>query len=93
MVDDAAGSAFPHFHCTLGANNSMTEKVYDGSTEMLRNIPELVSEGVKLLCPKCGAELLIAMDSESAAHLRMPPGIFCSRNARHFYEIHEIRNR
>jgi hypothetical protein len=67
--------------------------VYDGSIQALEKLPELLRQGVKILCPKCGSELIVALDAEAAGRHKVHPGIYCSKNARHFHEMHEFRSR
>jgi hypothetical protein len=67
--------------------------VYDGSKQALQKLPELVRQGVKIVCPKCGSELIVALDAEGAARHKVHPGVYCSKNPKHFFEMHEIRPR
>jgi hypothetical protein len=69
----------------------MSTQVYDGSREMRARIEVLVVEGVTLLCPRCHAELIVALDLESIQKHKVHPGIYCSQSPRHFFEMHELK--
>lgn len=69
----------------------MTKFIYDGTTDGLRKAFELSKQGVRILCPKCGAELVVAPDLESANKHRIHPGIYCPRSPTHVHELLEIR--
>jgi hypothetical protein len=63
--------------------------VYDESREMRSRLYE--KDGQKFLCPKCRAELIIALDVEAIAKHKVHPGVYCSRFPNHFFEMHELR--
>lgn len=69
----------------------MDQFVYDGTTESLREVSRLYKDGVKILCPVCNGELLVALDFETANELKVHTGIYCRANAAHVCEIIEIR--
>jgi hypothetical protein len=61
----------------------MTTLKYERGGEFLEKVMKLDPSEVKLLCSTCGAELLFAPDHETAAKLKMHPGIECPRNWKH----------
>jgi len=69
----------------------MNTFVYDGSVEACRKLPDLLRKGTTILCPKCGAELIVALDAEAAEKHKVHPGIYCTKTPKHFYEVHELR--
>jgi hypothetical protein len=65
---------------------------YDGSADGLRKIRELQKSKTRIVCTRCGAELIIAiiaLDRESANRHQVHPGVYCPN--RHFYELLELR--
>ena len=68
----------------------MAELVYDGTREARAKLASWLRENVTLLCPKCNATLIVALDAEAAAFHRVHPGIYCSRNRQHFFEMCEL---
>ncbi len=69
----------------------MESYVYDGSVESLRKVFELRNQGVAILCPACGAALIVALDYEAANRHRVHTGIYCPGNRRHVFELIELR--
>jgi hypothetical protein len=65
--------------------------VYDGSAEIRRDLPRLIQQRVTLVCPKCGAELIVALDADGVSKHKVHPGVYCSIYPMHFFEIHELR--
>ena len=59
---------------------------------MRAKISEFIQSGVTLLCPKCRAKLLVALDIESVREHQVHPGIYCSQTPEHFFEMHELRH-
>lgn len=54
------------------------EKNYD-----YRSLCELHNQGYKLICHRCDSELLVALNLEEAANLKINPGIYCPRDHNH----------
>ena len=73
----------------------MNEKslVYDRTEESLRQVYELRDSGVRFLCPVCRADLIVALDFESALEHGVHPGIYCSSHPEHLSELIELRPR
>jgi hypothetical protein len=71
---------------------TMSSFVYDGTSEGLRRAFELSQQDVPVLCPKCGAELIVALDHESANRHKVHTGIYCSKDRKHVCELIEIRS-
>lgn len=44
---------------------------------------EHLQRGEALCCPRCGAELIAALDLETAAKLKVHLGIYCPRDREH----------
>lgn len=67
----------------------MSEKtrVYDGSAAELGRLEQYVAAGITMLCPKCHAPLLLVLDLDSAKLHRRLQGVYCTRDADHFYQI------
>ena len=61
----------------------MKTLVYERGGAFLEKIVKLGPDGVKLLCPVCGAELQFAPDHQSASKLGMHPGILCPKDWKH----------
>ncbi len=70
----------------------MDQYIYDGTTESLREVARLYKEGVKILCPICRGELLVALDFETANEKKVHTGIYCRANAAHVCEMIELRH-
>jgi hypothetical protein len=49
----------------------------------LRDVFRLVEEGCILTCPRCKADLTVALDMESAARQKVFPGLYCPANPKH----------
>ncbi len=69
----------------------MDHYIYDGTTESLREVSLLYKQGIKILCPVCRGELLVALDFETANQNKVHTGIYCRTNPAHVYELIEIR--
>lgn len=59
----------------------ITEKYQHGMD--IREVAELVRRGVTLTCPRCGAELNVALSFEEARTKKMAGGIFCPTSQSH----------
>jgi len=66
---------------------------YDGSSDSLGKVEELHTKGVKILCPVCKQELLVALDLETANKHKVHTGIYCLHDPAHVGEIIEIRRK
>lgn len=42
-----------------------------------------LQRGDVVYCPQCGSELIAAIDNETAAKLRVHPGIYCLQDSDH----------
>ena len=62
---------------------------YDGSSDALRKVYDLRDTDVKIVCHECGAELIVALDHESANRHQVHTGIYCPN--KHICELIEIR--
>jgi hypothetical protein len=69
----------------------MDQYIYDGTTESLREVARLYKKGVKILCPVCNGELLVALDFETANAQKVHTGIYCRANTAHVCEMIELR--
>ncbi|MEA5472331.1 hypothetical protein [Spirulina sp. 06S082] len=61
----------------------MNTFVYDGNNEDIQKVINLNSEGKKVLCYKCGAELLIISNMEDEKKYRKKSGIYCTADESH----------
>jgi hypothetical protein len=57
--------------------------IFDESTSDLQEALDVHARGGKVLCSKCGAELIIAANRAEANKHRISPGIVCPANNRH----------
>ena len=62
----------------------------DPARDTFPQLVDLHNQGVKLLCPVCGADVIVALDLESAGRSRVHPGIHCSRDTKHYGGVAEI---
>jgi hypothetical protein len=62
---------------------------YDGSSDALREVYELRDSDIVIVCGTCGAELIVALDHETANRYQVHTGIFCPN--KHICELIEIR--
>jgi hypothetical protein len=70
--------------------------VWDTESEPLGLIDGLHSQGTRILCPKRGSELIVALDAASSKEHRVHPGIYCPGNLAHVsvvVELAETRDR
>jgi hypothetical protein len=56
---------------------------YEPGGEFLAKVTKLNPAEVTILCPVCGAKALFAPDHDTAAKLKMHPGIECPKNWKH----------
>jgi ribosomal protein S27AE len=47
-------------------------------------VKRLQKQGKRPLCPKCGAELIVALSIEEAKRLKSNPGMRCPKDPKHF---------
>jgi hypothetical protein len=59
---------------------------YNPKEQSISWAQQIHNEGNVLLCPKCGAELIVALTLEEANHSKVHPGIFCPNNSDHVFE-------
>jgi hypothetical protein len=76
-----------------GADVEQDVVVHDGTTEGLRAAYEVSRRGGRVLCPQCGADLIVALDFASANRHKVHTGIYCPRSRSHVCELIEIRPR
>lgn len=57
---------------------------FDPEIHNAAEVGRLLKEGKHPLCPKCGAELVVALSIEEAKKLKTNPGIRCPKDAKHF---------
>lgn len=69
----------------------MDDFVYDGSADSLRKVCDLHPRGVVIRCPKCKAELVVALTVEEANQRKVHPGIYCPNDKRHVFTILELK--
>ena len=55
------------------------------------DIQEIRDRGDLITCPKCGEELIIALDTESMVKHGVHRGIVCSKNRNHFRMMVEVQ--
>jgi len=68
----------------------MADFVYDGTPEGTRNACDRSKNGERILCPRCGAELIVAPDVDSANKYNVLPGIYCPNSAEHVCRRFEL---
>ncbi|MGL5807484.1 MAG: hypothetical protein ACRC2R_02340 [Xenococcaceae cyanobacterium] len=56
---------------------------FDGHEDNLQQALDIHATGGKVLCPKCGAELIIVSNRAEAKKTGISPGIVCSANKKH----------
>jgi hypothetical protein len=56
----------------------------------LREVFKFVEEGYILICPRCQANLIVALDMEAASRQKVFPGIYCPKNLDHVSNLIEI---
>lgn len=49
----------------------------------LNDVLDAVERGERVLCPECGAELIVALDVDTLAKLQVHPGVYCSNDLKH----------
>jgi hypothetical protein len=59
---------------------------YNPKEQSISWAQQIHNEGSVLLCPKCGAELIVALTLEEANQSKVHPGIFCPNNSDHVFE-------
>jgi hypothetical protein len=70
----------------------VSEYLYDGSPEKIREIYEKVREGATILCAQCRSPLTIALDQESARKQNIHPGVYCPKDQRHVMVIANLKS-
>lgn len=71
----------------------MATRVFDGSRDAIRNVSNWVAEGATVVCPKCGAELILALTAEAASKHKVHPGIYCPTNLKHVTTTFELASK
>jgi hypothetical protein len=71
----------------------VSEYLYDGSPEKIREVYEKVREGVKILCARCRSPLTIALDHETATKHNVHPGVYCPKDERHVMVMANLKPR
>lgn len=71
----------------------MTQKIILTDDIDTRKIYQLVNEGVQLACPRCSADLDVALTPEVAREKGLRTGIFCPKNENHFALVLEFDRR
>lgn len=66
--------------------------IYDGTHENLEKALELHSKGVKILCYKCHAELIVAPELESANKHQTHPGVFWTVSHNHISVLFSLKS-
>ena len=61
----------------------MNSFIYDGDSKKLQTILDLHYKGEKVLCYKCGAELLIILSKKEKQKYKKPSGIYCPVDESH----------
>jgi predicted RNA-binding Zn-ribbon protein involved in translation (DUF1610 family) len=61
--------------------------IFDGIDRNLQKALDVNAVGGKVLCPKCGAELIIAANKAAAEKMCTSPGILCPVNKRHMERV------
>jgi len=69
----------------------MKNYIYSGKPDELSKIKDLLKEEVKILCPICQEELIVALDLESAGKYGVHPGIYCPNNKKHMNQLFSIK--
>lgn len=62
----------------------METYIIDKENFSIESVIKLLAEGKHPLCPVCKSPVLVAIDPEQAKELGIPPGMQCSRAAKHF---------
>ena len=61
----------------------MEDFIFDGASENLQKALDVNTSGGKVLCPRCGAELIIMANRAAANQKGCSPGILCPVNRKH----------
>lgn len=67
--------------------------VYDGSSDGLSTVVELLNSNTRILCPVCGTDLIVALDHEAANKYQVHPGIYCPINLEHMFQMMELKGK
>ena len=62
------------------------EPAMNDYNELLR----MHASGRRIVCPVCGADLIIALDPKTVEKYQVHPGIYCPRNRSHIAEMVEL---
>jgi hypothetical protein len=60
---------------------------FDGTTDNLQEALDVNARGGRVLCPKCGADLIIVADKAAAKVMRTSPGILCPVDKKHMERV------
>lgn len=69
----------------------MGDFFYDGSANSLREACALHQRGIAIRCPKCRAQLIVALTVEEANQKKVHPGIYCPNDRTHVFTILELK--
>ena len=65
-------------------NMETNNYIFDPAVHNASEVRRLQKEGKHPLCPKCGAELIVALSVEEAKRLKTNPGMRCPKDPKHF---------
>lgn len=60
--------------------------VYNPKEQGISWAQQMHDEGNVLRCPKCSAELIVALTLKEANQSKVHPGIFCPNDSKHVFE-------
>ena len=63
-------------------NEETSPMVYDDRMTV-RQLLEHVTRGEEVRCPRCSAVLLVALDDEAIARLKVHRGVYCPKDIKH----------
>lgn len=63
---------------------------YDSSMS-LNYVLAAVERGDHVLCPKCGASLIVALDNKTMAQLQVHRGVYCGNDRSHVAIMVEVK--
>ena len=66
--------------------------IYEQSPQGYMNLLEAHKIGLKLHCPICHSELIIAVNEEEAELQQVQPGIYCAISLAHIFDRIETRS-
>jgi hypothetical protein len=60
---------------------------FDGTTDNLQEALDVNARGGRVLCPECGADLIIVANKAAAKVMGASPGILCPINKKHVERV------